>query len=314
MLLFLFFDFLFSSSIAYYTARSISIAKNKEDSYRNFSEIFEIVRAKFSVPNVELYIEKTDNVNAYAVGSLRRNVVVLTTGLVNSYRLSQENREEFLMSIEGIMAHEMSHIANKDYFLALMLLVNERATGLVSKIIDRVFRLLARIFEIIPVVGQYIALAIDCAYGVLDFSMRFFYRFIMLNLYSFIQLQISKSVEYRADRQAAMVIGGQNMARALSPLGNGGYFSIFSSHPLTSSRIKKVAKVNGIEDAIKPVFGTNLTFLLSFVTMVTIIHFSYRAAKIHVILEAFRSMVLFVRNKYIFLKSTLMILKQKFLG
>jgi Zn-dependent protease with chaperone function len=134
----------------------------------------------------------------------------------------------------------------------------------------------------------------------------------MLSIYKFIQLQISKSVEYRADRQAAMAIGGQNMAQALRPLGNSGYFSIFSSHPLTSHRIKNVLKVKKSEDTIGRVYGTNATFLLSFLMIILIVYFSYRAAKIHILVKAYQGVVLSIKNKYILLKSIFTILTNKY--
>jgi Zn-dependent protease with chaperone function len=311
MLLFLFFDFLFSSSIGYYARRSTLARKN--DKYRKFAEIFETIREKFNIGNVELYIMDNVEVNAYAVGSLRKNIVVLTTGLINTYRTEMEDPRDFITSLGGIMAHELSHLLNRDYFVALLFVVNERATNFISWIVLALFELITRILGIIPVIGYYITITLDFIYRVLDFILVFFYRYIMLNLYKFIQLQISKSVEYRADEQAAMVIGGQSMAKALSPLGSGGYFSIFSSHPLTRHRIRNVSDMKKSEFTIRAVFGTDLTFLLSFALMISIAYYSYRLAKIHILLEAYRSMVLFFRNKYIMLRGIATTLMNRYL-
>jgi hypothetical protein len=110
-----------------------------------------------------------------------------------------------------------------------------------------------------------------------------------------------------------MVISGEDMAEALRPLGDGGYFSIFSSHPLTSSRIKNVKNVKRSSGTIVPVFGTNLTFVLSLAIVVAITYFSYRLARINILLEAYRGMLLFFRNKYIVLKSILVMLYNRYI-
>jgi Zn-dependent protease with chaperone function len=310
MLLFLFFDFVFSSSIRYYAKKSVPVAKS--GTYKVFSEVFETVRRRFALDNIELYIMNTNEINAYAVGSLRRNIVVLTTGLLSLYRFEVNDNKKFFASIEGIIAHEMSHVINKDYFAALLLMVNERSTHFVSGIVAAIFELISRILSLIPIIGQYMTLAVDTAYSVIDFVIGFFYKYIMLNIYKFIQLQISKSVEYRADEQAAMVVGGHNMARTLGLLGSSGYFSIFSSHPLTRNRVKNVSGIKKSENIMKPVSGTNLTFILSFTIILATLYFSYRLAKIQALIDAYRGMVLFFKNKYIMLKTQITIFLNKY--
>jgi hypothetical protein len=121
----------------------------------------------------------------------------------------------------------------------------------------------------------------------------------MLNIYKFIQLQISKSIEYRADEQAAKIVGGKNMAHALSFLSSNGYFSIFSTHPTTANRVKNVDKLESTSSTIRPVFGVNLTFLASFAIMAAACYFSYKLANVDSIIMDYRNMVLFFKNKYI---------------
>ena len=188
MLLFLFFDFCFSSSVRYYAKRSV--LATKDDKYNDISEAFEKVKLKFNRQDIKLYINDSNEVNAYAVGSLRKNIIVITTALLNLYRSETENREQFLKYVEGIMGHEISHIINKDYFTALLLIINERANNFVSGIIQIIFTIFVRIICIIPVIGNYISIAIDSLYNFLDFIINFFYKFVILNIYKFIQLQI----------------------------------------------------------------------------------------------------------------------------
>ncbi len=312
MLLFLFFDFCFSSSVRYYAKRSV--LATKDDKYNDISEAFEKVKLKFNRQDIKLYINDSNEVNAYAVGSLRKNIIVITTALLNLYRSETENREQFLKYIEGIMGHEISHIINKDYFTALLLIINERANNFVSGIIQIIFTIFVRIICIIPVIGNYISIAIDSLYNFLDFIINFFYKFVILNIYKFIQLQISKSIEYRADSQGAEVVGGIEMSKALSLLGDSGYFSIFSSHPSTKSRMNNVADIDETSNTIKPVYGVNLTFLLSFFILIGTCFWSYKLAKVDALIRDYYNITMFFKNKFIVLKTKLILMKNNING
>lgn len=309
MLLFLFFDFCFSSSVRYYARRGI--LSTKKDEYNDISEAFEKVKNKYNKKDVQLYIVKSEEINAYAVGSLRRNIVVITTSLLNMYRSNTESRKEFLTCIECILSHEMSHIINKDYFTALLLIINEKANKFVSKIIWLFFMFIVRIFNIIPIIGQYVSIIVDSLYNALDFTISFFYKYIMLTLYKFIQLQISKNIEYRADRQGAQVMGGNNMANTLAMLGDSGYFSIFSSHPSTRNRVKSVSNINISNNTIRPVFGVNIIFLISFIFIISACYYSYKLAKVDSLIRDYYSISLFFKNKYIILKTRIYMLLNK---
>lgn len=312
MLLFLFFDFCFSSSVRYYAKRSV--LATKDDKYNDISEAFEKVKLKFNRQDIKLYINDSNEVNAYAVGSLRKNIIVITTALLNLYRSETENREQFLKYVEGIMGHEISHIINKDYFTALLLIINERANNFVSGIIQIIFTIFVRIICIIPVIGNYISIAIDSLYNFLDFIINFFYKFVILNIYKFIQLQISKSIEYRADSQGAEVVGGIEMSKALSLFGDSGYFSIFSSHPSTKSRMNNVADIDETSNTIRPVYGVNLTFLLSFFILIGTCFWSYKLAKVDALIRDYYNITMFFKNKFIVLKTKLILIKNNLNG
>lgn len=310
MLVFLFLDFCFSSSVRYYAKRSILVTK--DDKYKDIAEAFGEVKSKFNRPDVKLYVNKSDEVNAYAVGGLRRNIIILTKGLLNLYKAETDNKTQFIIYLKGIMGHEMSHIVNKDYFTALLLIINERANNFVSKIIWIVFMIFVRIISIVPFFGEYISIAIDSIYSFLDFLINFFYKFVVLNIYKFIQLQISKGIEYRADSQGAKVVSGPEMSGALSLLGDSGYFSIFSSHPSTRNRMKNVKNVLKTSNTIKPVFGVDTTFLLSFCILILGCLYSYKLANVDSLIRDYYNISLFFKNKYIILKSKIILLKNNF--
>jgi Zn-dependent protease with chaperone function len=268
-----------------------------------FDKIFTAVKEKFNRHNVQLYISKSGEVNAFAVGSLRKNVIILTTGLLNSYSAEIKNDNKFLLSIEGIIAHEMSHIINKDYFTALLLVVNERAVNFISRIVLLLFNAIMAVVGIIPLIGKHMTFTISKIYGIFNFFINFFHKKIMLKGYKFIQLQISKSIEYRADRQAAEMVGGENMAFALSLLGKSGFFTIFSSHPSTDSRVKSVKNVEIASKNIRSVFGSNLIFLFSFILIIFISYHAFKLAKVESLVQDYNNLKLLILNKYILIKS-----------
>lgn len=309
MLLFLFFDFIFSFSLRYYKKTCTLCKKNKK--YSIFSEIFDDIKNRFNKRNVELYISNSSEINAFAVGGLRQNIIVLTTGLLNHYSNEIKDDEKFLLAVKGIIGHEMSHIVNKDYFTALLLIVNERSLNLVSKLVLFIFNIIVRVVGIIPVVGGYFSIAISSVYKAINWIIMFFYNHLMMNIYNFIKLQVSKNVEYRADNQGAKLVGGENMAYALSLLGSSGYFTIFSTHPSTKSRIKKVRNV--LENKrIRPVFGSNLTFILSFFIMIFIFTWTLNLADLQSLANDFFSMKINIINKYFILKSRFIVLLENF--
>jgi Zn-dependent protease with chaperone function len=299
MLLFLLFDFCFSSSVRYYTKKSTRY--DKKEKYKIFEVPFSDVKNRFNRQDVELYINKSNEINAFAVGSLRKNIIVLTTGLINHYYDKLKDKDTFLLSIEGIIGHEMSHIVNRDYFTALLMLVNERALAFISKLVLLFFNIFIRIISIIPTVGYYIGYGISSVYKIFDSVISFFFKHVMMKIYKFIQLQISKSIEYRADEQGAKVVGGQNMADALSLLGESGFFTIFSSHPSTKNRINNVKSIEISENMVKPVFGSGITFLLSFIIIIFTSYSTLKLANIPSLVSDYNSLLNYFVSKYVFI-------------
>lgn len=309
MLLFMFFDFLFSYTIRYFKKRCIKCKNNKD--YGVFDEIFQEVKKKYGKNNVELYVSRSNEINAFAVGGLRQNLVVLTTGILNHYSKKIKDNNEFLTAIEGILSHEMSHIVNKDYFTALLLIVNERAINIISKAIFIIFSIFIKMFELVPFLGgNYVAIAIVKIYNLINWIINFFYKYIFLKIYNFIQLQISKSIEYRADKQGAMVVGGENMADSLSLLGDSGYFTVFSSHPSTRSRVKNVKNIK-ITEKVRPVFGSTIAFLFSFFIIIFVFIRSYEMANLDYIKRDFYNKKNIIINKYYVLKDKVILFINK---
>jgi Zn-dependent protease with chaperone function len=241
MLFLLFLDFLFGFSVNSFLQNCKEY--QKDNKYKMFYDIFEELKYKFGKSNVNLLIKKSTEINAFAVGGLGRNNIVLTEGLLLHYLKNVDNKGEFSNCIEGILGHEMSHLINKDYLPGLLLTINEQATHMVSKLVFLIFNIFIRLFSAVPLIGFLFVNLFLALYKLFDFFIHFFYKYIILNIYKFLLLQISRDIEYRCDKQSAKSCGGDVMAFALSFLGEDGYCTIFSTHPKTSKRIKKVKNV-----------------------------------------------------------------------
>ena len=122
-------------------------------------------------PAPKCYVIQDTALNAYATGfSQKKSYIVVTSGLMEKL-----NREE----IEGVLAHEMSHIKNKDIKIMLLAAGLIGATVLFADLIFRIFifgghgekrdgKLMAIAFGIwlvliilTPIVGQMIKMAIS---------------------------------------------------------------------------------------------------------------------------------------------------------
>ena len=132
-----------------------------------------------------------------------------------------------------------------------------------------------------------------------------------MKIYRFIQLYLSRNIEYRADKQASQVVGGQNMAHTLSLLGGKGYFSLFSTHPLTKNRIKKIKNIDISDNLINPVFLSREIFIITIILLIFLCYFSYKLANVNNIINDYKNIAFLIKNKYIFIKTHLMLFLQK---
>ncbi len=278
MLFYMFLDFLFSFSLR--SALKGCKRFDKLEDYEFLAPIFEDAKYRFDEKSIKLYIKESSEINAYAISSLSKKAVVLTSGLVNHYLALSNSPKEFLYSLRSIIGHEMSHLINKDFLPTFLIIANVKATNFVSYLLDIIFRVILRFTNFLPYGGRTSSRLMVEAYNILDFSIRFFNRFIVSNLYEFLRRFTSRSIEYRCDYQSAQAFGGDNMAQALNYLGESGYFTLFSTHPGTKSRIKKVKNVEISDNAIKPRFLDSLCNYLSIMLLIVTCIFLAKKAQI----------------------------------
>ena len=91
-------------------AHALDPQQNKEI-YRLVENL--CITAGLAVPKI--YIIQTDSMNAFATGrNPEHAVIALTTGLVNKLERTE---------LEGVIAHELSHIGNRDILLGMVVVV-----------------------------------------------------------------------------------------------------------------------------------------------------------------------------------------------
>lgn len=281
MLIYLFLDYIFGFGVRYYTKNAVPIKEARAVAGQEYIIArFEWLKKRFNLPKARLYIETDSQVaNAYAIGSMRKKSVTITLKLLNDIYENSSSKAQYVDSVAGVLGHELSHLANSDYLPGLMVEANEMAVAFLSKIFRFLFLSFANILRIIPLFGSVLSQIMVMLYNLFYKSVNFFYKLIFKPIYVFLQKFISRSVEYRCDRQSAEAFGGTQMASALSSLGGGSYFSIFSTHPRTKSRIKKVKMIKPKAGLIKPNILTSAANLLSILMLVTICVFSYKVSQ-----------------------------------
>lgn len=278
MLVYLFFDYLFGFAVNSSIKNCVRYEKIKD--YDFLTDLFDQVKNKFGQRNVKLYIKNSNEINAYAVSSLGKKCVVLTRGIINHYSNCFDNPKDFLYALRSIIGHEMSHLANKDFLPTLLIIVNQKVTNLVAQFFRFVLSVIIRISVFMPFVARFSARLTHDGFFLINSIVTFFNRIAVFGIYEILRKFISRSIEYRCDMQSAKAFGGKNMALALSKLGSSGYFTLFSTHPTTKSRIRKVEKITIKDSIVKPRFFDSLANYFSMLFLITICLYFAKEAQI----------------------------------
>jgi len=205
-----------------------------EKKYKEINEMTENLAEKANIPKPRLYYLDTDTPNAFATGrSPSKGVVAVTRGLIDKLDESE---------IEGVIAHEIAHIKNRD---TLTQAVAATMAGAITWIGHLFF------------------------FG--DRENRNIFSYLLLFIVAplaamLIRLAISRSREYTADRTGAMLSDPLSLASALDKIsksvkekpmhGNeatshmfiinpfsGGVAGLFSTHPPVNERIRRLKEM-----------------------------------------------------------------------
>jgi heat shock protein HtpX len=191
------------------------------------------------MPQVGIY--QSPEMNAFATGpSKKRSLVAVSTGL-----LEKMNQQE----LEGVLGHEISHIANGDMVTMTLIqgVVNAFAMFL-SRVISFAVGQLVK-DEIRTLVRIVLTIVLDIALSILG---------------TFVVAYFSRIREYKADYDSAKIAGKNNMVAALEglknryqPLDNRGealatlkisnkrsFLKLLSTHPPLEDRIEALKRTN----------------------------------------------------------------------
>jgi len=202
-------------------------AKPAGDDYPDLDSSMEKISRKADIPKPKLYLINVNVPNAFATGrSPKKAAVAVTKGLL---QLSTEE-------IEGVIAHEIAHIKNRDTLIATM-----AAT----------------------MAGALTWLAYIFFFG--DQRNRNIFSFLLLFILAplaatMIRLAISRSREFSADKTGAMLSDPLNLASALEKIsssarsypirGNQSTSHLFIVNPFSGSMIRLFSSHPPIEERI----------------------------------------------------------------
>lgn len=118
----------------YYNSHKLALASvnaklASETQYRQYHNSIEGLALASGLPKPKLYVVDDDNINAFASGRDPKNAVIcVTTGT-----LKKLNKHE----LEGVLAHELSHIANYDIRFMTLTAVLVGMIAIISEIFLR---------------------------------------------------------------------------------------------------------------------------------------------------------------------------------
>ncbi len=206
-------------------------------------EILDIVRrlstsARIPMPEVGIY--ESPEINAFATGASKRSsLLAVSSGLLHGM-----DRNE----LEGVIGHEISHIANGDMITMVLIqgVVNSFAMFL-SRIVSFFVSTMVR-DEMEYIVRMILTIVLDILFSILG---------------SIVVAFFSRQREYKADLGSARIAGRDKMISALQALkrniegpvdtrgaslaslkisGKKGFLHLFSTHPSLDNRIAALQK------------------------------------------------------------------------
>lgn len=234
-----FFSFWFSDKMAIKMTKSRPLT---EEEAPKLHKIIKDLSDKAGLPMPKVYVTPSSQPNAFATGRNPKNsAVALTEGIIQLL-----DKDE----LEGVIAHELSHIKNRDTLISTLAAVMAGALAFMARM-GR-FRMifggrrnrsgggLAMLVQILAIIFAPLAALV-------------------------VKMAISRTREYKADETAARITGNPNgLANALrkmerqakgnpmeineatshmfiiNPLSAEGMNKLFSTHPTTEDRIEKL--------------------------------------------------------------------------
>jgi heat shock protein HtpX len=204
------------------------------DPYRRlFSDLCRKANLR-GIPEFGLF--ESSEMNAFATGPTQtRSLVAVSSGLLRQMTPDQ---------VEGVLSHEISHIANGDMVTMTLL------QGVVNAFVMFLARILAFALSKKDERGN-------------SYFLVFIFEMVFMLLGSLVVAAFSRFREYRADRDGAFIAGRDKMISALRRLSEskpgkrqaslqtlmingGGMWSLFATHPPLEARIERLETLKGV--------------------------------------------------------------------
>jgi len=240
-----FFSYWYSDKIVLkmYRAKEVSSQQAPQ-----LHRIVEELSQKANLPKPKIYIIPTENPNAFATGrNPKHSAVAVTEGILRIL-----NHEE----IEGVLAHELSHVKNRDTLISVVV-----AT------MAGVIMMLSRMAMWIGMFGGFGGDRDDEGGGIVGLLAMMILTPIAAMI---IQMAISRSREYKADESAAKItkkpwalasaLKGLHSASSrrplkdanpatshmfiVNPLSGKGLINLLSTHPPVEERVKRLKNLS----------------------------------------------------------------------
>lgn len=240
-------DSLTSGSINDYLSDTEEIGADHEG-LAAVHRIFTTVRDKAKNRRARLYIADRPEVNAYAIQSPSKEAIVLTVPLLNELdsfwqpETSEEQQSRFNASLEGIFAHEFSHLKHQDYLPTWFFYGVIRVADNIRALLVKTIQVLIVVVSLIPFVGVLIGNALAIVTTIVsEITIRLF-RSIIPQAIRFFDALPSRIMENRCDRHAANTVGERAIflgLYALAHVGGVDKFRVLDDHPPTIVRVAR---------------------------------------------------------------------------
>jgi heat shock protein HtpX len=244
-----FISFYFSDAIVLSASKAKKADKKK---YFDYFTVVENISLGTGLPMPKLYVIEDSSPNAFAIGRDKNHAsVVATTGLLQKLNRGQ---------LEGVMAHELSHVGNNDMLLMTVVAV---LVGTVVMVMDwfwrvrvrvednddrksgALFMVIALIFAVLaPIIAQIIKFAISRQREFLADATAVKYTRNPQGLISALKIVSSSREPLEVANKATAHLYFENpLDNVQGSEGVGFLKNLFSTHPPVAERIKRLQEM-----------------------------------------------------------------------
>ncbi|MDE1851342.1 MAG: M48 family metalloprotease [Candidatus Micrarchaeota archaeon] len=231
----------------------LAVSRAQETDRSKYPQLYDVIEglaAAIQVPMPKVYIINDPNPNAFATGASKKKAsVAVTTGL-----LSMMNRTE----LEGVLAHEMSHVQDNDMKFMMIAIVYAGVIGLVAAFIRNMLWFgfggnrrgnsgwIILIAIAVGILAPIFALLIRLAISRRREYMADANGARLIRNPSALSSALKRLLLYEKDPKSVPMAHANEMTASLyfsSPFKKGNIMNLFSTHPPLQERIDKLEKM-----------------------------------------------------------------------